>query len=426
MIYLDIRDSTDDYMYYRSDDDYGNKLPNLTNEFVLTQSDEVIALCNEMGVQVNSLSSYLNLSQSLGIYEIFSYFFEGKLTSDFDMLSIIFKGLLLDSDYCFCFKLNATFCWFKVTSDKIVKLGKMQFSESMSKHTVGRFFKRLRFEIAKSGVALNKVKYLCWNRDDLDNEFSRYITKCDYLEDFFSKIDGLKGLSCANVFKLLSKKIHLQLNLTADLFVSGLMDSFQTLGIYEKDGILYSLNTYYKDYSSCVSSIIDWTNCTYGLIIDCEGKLGQDGSLNNGCRELGGLIFCKYKNVLLNLDTFSCDELLIEDTLLQVCENFKSIAGFSRNIKVLMFGKSDSSMLVASINNQCSKSARRNLLNRFEFVDCRKFIAKFVSNGDAKLDVIATGLDVLPVYPKHNPTNDARTLFNILAKILQDKDEFII
>ena len=315
MIYVD-KVSNNKYIYYNSHHVSGYELPDLdliNSDLVVVQSAELYDYYTKLGARVKRLSDVLGLVTDMGLYEIFSFYFEGKVKDDIDMLELIFSGLLNNSDYCFCLKIGVTFCWFEVRKDRIVKLGTLQFGEKPSKYTVGRFIKRLKYQIAKSGVNLNKIRFLTWNSDDISEEFSTYITNYINLESFFGNIDGLKGLTCTNVVKLLSKDIQLRFNVTAETLVDALQVNFRTLGIYAKDGVLYSRNAYLKDYSICVSSILEPEKCTYGIIIDCEGKLGEDGSLQNGCRELGGLIYCKYDNILLNIDTFVCDEKLIEE-----------------------------------------------------------------------------------------------------------------
>ena len=180
-----------------------------------------------------------------------------------------------------------------------------------------------------------------------------------------------------------------------------------------------------------MSSILEPEKCTYGIIIDCEGKLGSDGSLQNGCRELGGLIYCKYDNILLNLDTFVCDERLIEETITRVLANYKDLTKQTNNIKVLIYGYSDVIMLKSSLNN-CSKKFRKMLSNKLILKDCQPFINDYIVERSVpiqknpKLTKLATELSVSPVYPKHMPLNDARTLFNILAKILQQSGKFVV
>ena len=434
MIYVD-KVSNNKYIYYNSHHVSGYELPDLdliNSDLVVVQSAELYDYYTKLGARVKRLSVLLGLVTDMGLYEIFSFYFEGKVKDDIDMLELIFSGLLNNSDYCFCLKIGVTFCWFEVRKDRIVKLGTLQFGEKPSKYTVGRFIKRLKYQIAKSGVNLNKIRFLTWNKDDISEEFSTYITNYINLESFFGNIDGLKGLTCTNVVKLLSKDIQLRFNVTAETLVDALQVNFRTLGIYEKDGVLYSRNAYLKDYSICVSSILEPEKCTYGIIIDCEGKLGEDGSLQNGCRELGGLIYCKYDNILLNIDTFVCDEKLIEATLERVFENYKDLTNQMTNINVLVYGYSDVIMLQSSLEQIGGKKFRKKVLNRVNIVDCQPFFNDYIEKKgleiqkNPKLTKLATELKVSPVYPKHMPLNDARTLFNILAKILQITDEFVV
>jgi hypothetical protein len=248
----------------------------------------------------------------------------------------------------------------------------------------------------------------------------------DCLDTFFSRIEGLKDMNAENVMHFLSKENKVKYIVTAENFVDCLNDSFDALKIYQKDGILYSKNIYYKDYSTCVSPIINQSDCSYGIIIDCEGKSG--GDIEAGCREIGGLIYCKYGSIMVNLNTFTCDELLLEDTLLQVLKNYKEYTlGKQNNIQVLTYGKSDEKMLQASIKNICSKKNAKFLLSRLNFVDCMPFVLSNTTGVDAKgtLSNIARSLGVMPVFPKHKPVNDARTLFNILACILNDSGKFL-
>ena len=210
MIYVD-KVSNNKYIYYNSHHVSGYELPDLdliNSDLVVVQSAELYDYYTKLGARVKRLSDVLGLVTDMGLYEIFSFYFEGKVKDDIDMLELIFSGLLNNSDYCFCLKIGVTFCWFEVRKDRIVKLGTLQFGEKPSKYTVGRFIKRLKYQIAKSGVNLNKIRFLTWNKDDISEEFSTYITNYINLESFFGNIDGLKGLTCTNVVKLLSKDIQ--------------------------------------------------------------------------------------------------------------------------------------------------------------------------------------------------------------------------
>lgn len=434
MIYIDIIYSSSgkqDLIYFVNKDNCGY---NPTEEFIqsygeiLTQSNEILERYKFSQVGCSLLSSHLGLDSNIGLYEVFSHFFDGKVKNDFDMLQAIFSGFIFDSKFCYCLKINATFCWFIVEDSKFKILGTMQFSENISKFTVGKFFKRLRYAIALSGINLAKVKFLYWGRDE-NFGFEDYILSYDYLSDFFGKIDGLKNLSCENTIRLLSNDVKLQMNLTAEMVINSLNESFKTLGIREEDGVLYSDNVFYKDYSSIKSSVVNSLECTYGIILDCEGKKGLNGDLNEGFGELGGIIYCKYNNILLNLDVFYCDENLLSDTLDMVIRNIQHYTSRLKPINIIVFGKSDNIMFTASVEKNCSKLMRKAIANNTRFIDCRDFILDNIDTEKIdgfKLTNIAKSLGVLPVYPKHNPINDARTLFNILAKILQTSGKFVV
>lgn len=369
----------------------------------------------------------------MGLYELFSFFFEGKVTDDFDMIETLFNGFLVDSSWCFCLKIGVTFCWFTVTERKLKKLGTLQFSEVISRYTVGKFIKRLRYSLVKSGVNLNKVKYLVWSEDDIDSLWGSYILKFDCLRTFFSKIDGLRGLDVEGVMHFLGKTLALKYQVTAENFVDCLNDSFYALKLEQKDGVLYSRTTYYKDYSTCISPIVNQSDCTYGIIIDCEGQLGGTGAIDDGCRELGGIIFCRYKSILVSLDTFSCDEKLLEDTLLQVVRNYKSLSNYLwGRINIYCYGASDERMLKSSIKDLCSRKSIKTFSNLFNYVDCKDFISNYllcneeiIVEGRQTLSNIAKALGVKPLFPKHKPLNDARTLFNILSQILMETGKFL-
>ena len=435
MLYLDNRESVtkaDSYLYYRNSQDKGYYFPDrLNNEVIFTQNKELQKTYLDKDVKI--LSEYLGFKEEMGLYELFSFFFEGKVKDDFDMIEALFTGLVVDSKWCFCLKIGVTFCWFTIEDRHLQKLGTMQFSEQISKYTVGKFIKRLRYNIVKSGVNLNKVKYLIWDSYDLNYEFSNYILKYDCLSTFFSNIEGLKGLSIENVMHFLSKDVAVKHQVNAETFVDCLNDSFTALRLEEIDGVLFSRNVYYKDYSTLIAPIVNKMECTYGIIIDCEGQLGSDGNVNNGCRALGGLIYCKYRNILISLDTFSCDDILLEDTLLQVINNYKEFAGsYIRKIDVITYGASDEKMLSASISSLCSRKSIKLFSNLFNFVDCKNFIHNYITENNIYIDGrftlsnIAMAVGVKPLYPKHKPLNDARTLFNILAQILIVTDEFCI
>lgn len=435
MIYIDVIESankSDSFLYYKSSTNYGNSFPcdeELKNEVVLTQSEKVFDICKSKGIDAKFLHLCLGFKSPLGLYEIFSYFFEGKVENDFNMIEAIFNGLLLQSDYCFCLKIGNSFCWFSVKPTELKVLGSMQLCHVMNKYNTGQFMKRLRYEIAKMGYNLDRVKWLVWDETDIKNEFANYIFKYDMLCNFFSEIEGFKGLGCKDIMKILSHEVQDHFELRANVFVSCLKDSFSSLGLYEKDGVLYSGTTYYKDFSSCVSTIIDSRKLSWGIIIDCEGKKGLNGSLSNGFREMGGIIYCRYNNTLLNASTFICDEVMLSETLDKVLTNYKELSGLPTNkpINVIVYGSSDKIMFFSSLNSVCSKVVKSKVERRFKFTNCSMFIKDYLGVSNIPtLEDVAKKCKVSCLKPAHNPLNDCRTLFNVLARILLESNDFVV
>lgn len=364
------------------------------------------------GLSPPELNISLGVSSDLGLYEIFSYFFEGKLETDDSMIQILENAFYNDSPYCFCLKLGNSFCWFTVGETKLHIKGRLIFSEPISTYSVGKFIKKLRYSIAKSGIALNKVIYLVWDKTDLKG-FEGYLIKYDLLSEFFDRIDGCRGLKCLNIMRLLSKERGGIISYNAEQFVECLNSSFSVLGLNEKDGVLYSRNIFYKDYSNCVSSLVSSKECSFGIVLDAEGVKGSDGALSNGVGELGGIIFCRYKGLLLNVTTFNCDSKLVADTISQTIKRVRELTGDSRKtIDTFIFGKSDIKMLQNSIPIK--------LFKQLTFIDCKPIILKNYNLASSTQSAIATELRVALIKPKHNPLSDAKTLFNILAKLVED------
>ena len=108
-------------MYYRNKQDCGFKEPDLRNkeEIILTQDLELLGKYQSKGFQTYLLSTYFGLAETLGLCEIFSYFCDGVVADDFEMLQVLFDGLIVDSGFVFCLNIDATFCWFRVLNDRL-------------------------------------------------------------------------------------------------------------------------------------------------------------------------------------------------------------------------------------------------------------------------------------------------------------------
>ena len=347
----------------------------------------------------------------MGYYEIFNHFFiSTQNLTDEELYKILDKAFIQPSNqYCFCLKLHNTFCWFTVT-DKINILGKFQFSTAVSLQNVGVFIKQLRFNIVKSGIRLDHIKFLVWD-DKVDlKHFENYIIQYDNLQDFFNKIQGCSNLSYKAIIQLLQKEDYSSYN--AETFVRCLKDNYEELGLYEKDGILYSSNlTYHKDYVGLSCPILDPKNCSYGIILDTEGRSSE---AYQGIRELGGIIYCRNGNRLTILDTFYSDLYLAEDVLKQAMQMVKSLQ--PGHIRVFTYGAFDKTLLYYSISGKTYK--------QLSFHDIAPALAaKYNNERSIKQSKLAEKLGVLVHKPKHSALADAKTLFNILAVYTKDFSE---
>lgn len=369
------------------------------------------------GLSPPDFCSYLGINQNLGVFEIFNYFFDGKVTKDEDMIICLENAFCNESDYCFCLKLGVSFCWFTISDRGIRIRGKLQFSELPSYYTIGKFIKRLRYHISMSGFNLNSVKYMVWSKDDIE-PFSNYILDCICLEDFFSNIENCRGLSCMELMQLLSKTRYSRgrgLNFNAETFVNCLMDSYSVLGIKQENGSLRSNSVFYKDYSSCSYSSVDKIDWSYGFILDTEGVKGSNGDLANGISELGGIIYCRHKDIILSVKTFTCDRLLLNETMKQAIKDIKDLSSDIGHINTLVYGKSDSKLLYHSLSSKIYK--------QLHFIDVKPIILRAYPSKVTIQSKLAENLGVSYIKPKHNPLSDARTLFNIVAKYVLDYPE---
>lgn len=378
-------------LYFRSLEDCGYGSVDTGDDVVVT--DE-------------TLSQSLGLPSSAGLYEIFSFFFEGDVRSDFEMLEAIFNGLLLVSDFCFCLNVGSSFSWFALVSGRVKKLGEAVLGEDLSLFEIGRFYKTLRFRAAMLGYRLGTLYS--------DSSLLGYASG--------SLQELMWGYPAGTALMMMSSHFTVGRAVTASALVDVMGWHFR-----QDAGKLFAKGKIYKDFSNCTSTITGYSDCSYGVIIDCEGKIGMSGSLSDGCRELGGLIWCRRKEILVSVEQFSCDEVLFEDTLIRVMRSMRSLSG-GKKFSVLTFGKSDKKMFESSLKSLCSARVFKQVSGTFRFVDCKRFIDSYVSDMEQKatLSNIARHLGVLVLTPRHKALNDARTLLNVLAMLLFKTGDFVI
>jgi len=417
LCYLD-----DDY-YFFENGDYGKGIPKFGADTVLTTSLRRYSWCKTEGIPVISLSKYLGVSQKVEpLYTIYDYFFKGNVTDDLSIIIQIFDAFIFKkAKVVFCLWLDNSVCWFSIDNKSIEIIGELMLDEPISKFSVGEFYKRLRYQLVQTDVSLNNVVMLSYGVPLADEYLSSYID----VQKLFNCIDGLKHLSLPKLVERLSNSISTGYStVTARSLVNGLKDSSKALCLRESDGHLYTRQSYYKDYSVCSGvELTKYKDCQYGYIIDCEGVTGSDGSLQNGCRQLGVVLYAEYQGKMGVLETHLLDGELLTECLLQLPDYFRVVTGrpsLRGAIKTYVYGSSDKIMIESHIKN-CGKKVYKQLKGKFDFIDVKGEINHYMNEtgmtSKRTLQNIARHLGVYALRPKHNALADARTLFNVLCEI---------
>lgn len=384
------------------------------------------------------LNVSLGLPQSWGLYEIFSYYFEScDVLSNNEMLDVLLSSVItcdssINYSYCVIFYENDTytFTWFCINNDtsriKVLGNDKLVFKDSTTKvYELGKFIKSLRYNMAKTGCCIARTKFLVWSANCISSDISKYILGFEVISSTLK----LPESDYHKVVRFLSSDIRSHYKFTSSEFVNALSSSAKSLKIKsEENGELsYNSNNLFKDFSICTSTEVEShrQRAKWGVILDCEGN--KDNA--SGLRELGGLIFCRYKNILLSVETFECTEVLLEETLQQVIKNYEVLINRyipARGIDIFTFGGTDEFMIEDSLKNVSNKQFRKKIKRLFRFNDCRPYIMSylnsedFIINDKKTLSNIAKHLGVQVVSPKHSALADSRTLFNVLSFIFQE------
>ena len=120
---------------------------------------------------------------------------------------------------------------------------------------------------------------------------------------------------------------------------------------------------------------------------------------------------------------------MLSETLNKVLANYKELSGTPNNkpINVIIYGKSDRIMFFSSLNSVCDKVVKSKIERRFKFVNCANFIRNYLGvSNTPTLEDVAKQCKVSCLKPAHNPLNDCRTLFNVLARILLESNDFVV
>lgn len=411
--------------------------------YSFSKLSEYLSSHQNSNFKLSLLNVSLGLPENWGLYEIFSYYFDsGSIVSKDEMLDVILSSVIncdtnLQYSYCVLFFRDNvyTFSWFSIGNNSAIKiLGNDSIklnNESTKVYALGKFMKCLRYKMAKTGCNITKTQFLVWDSSCISFDISNYIIGFKSLDYIFSNIKNLSTLDYNSLMRLLSTDIKMNYNFSASEFTKVLSSSSKLLDLKSSsDGVLTYKDSFIKDYSSCISSEIDKTRAKWGIILDCEGN--KDNA--SGLRELGGIIFYRYNNIMINVETFECGEILLEETLQQVLRNYEEHINRyipMRGIDIYTFGSVDACMIEDSLKSVSTKQFRKRIKKLFRYQDCRDYIMSYLSAKNIDIDKkktlsnIASSLGVQVISPKHSALCDSKTLFNVLAYILQETDEWI-
>lgn len=388
---------------------YSDSLGNL-----YTTSEVAYNEYKSKGKTIYNLTTVLGFGNKfLSLYTLWSIFFDGGITNDTEMSDMLIQGIIEDKNYTYCFVNGNDVCWFRLSDKKIIIHGDFTLIDS-SLYNEGTSLKRLNYLLVKSGSSLKNISYYKWGYSFIENYY-----KCMSIEDLFSNIHGIDTASLSSIIERLRVSEYCGYGINS--LVSCMSDNFLALGLKDGNGHIITRDYYLKDYSVCKGRF-SGKEVTYGIILDCEGVSDCDGSLQNGCREVGGIIFSELNGKMFSVHQFIADSRLLSEVLVNVVETYRDVIDRlepKTGIPTYVYGASDKIMLENQISSISSKKIRKFLGNKFNFIDVKHYVNSYVGNMVDKrtLQNIARELGVLAVRPKHNALSDARTLFNIIAEI---------
>lgn len=374
--------------------------------------------------KLKNICSEFELPTDWDLYDIFSRFYESDIDlTDSDMIYALLYLLNSIKTQSYCFVLERgkklSLCWFRLNDNRLDVRGNLSLdivNESYSSYKFGKFKKYLSYKMYESDCCISNTKFYLWSYNE--NSISRWLPNYESISSLLSFIPNFNKLSYLDIFRFLSSKLKFTYEFSAVDFTELFSVLVKELGVDEN---LNLLSTFKKDYSRCTCNDFEKSRGKWGIILDCEGN--KDNAL--GLRELGGVIFCRYNGIAVCVESFFCNEVLLEETLIQVIKNYETDTERyipSRGIDVFTFGSCDEVMIEDSLRRVGTKQFRRRLKRVFRFHDCRGFIDNFLDSSDVvinrrDLSSIALTLGVCVVSPKHNALADSKTLFNVLTHI---------
>ena len=390
--------------------------------------------------QMLFLGYHCNHLKTLGygnFYEMYSVWFGDTVQNEQEMLETLYLGLFKEQELSvYILKTGVFFTWFRITSAGKLEIGGgLQFSKALSICTVGQFMKQLSRQMAKSGFSLRKLHWCVWNESDMPSLFKSYIS--DYIVLNWNRktnqpwVRQSAGQTYKDIYAVLNLE-YTKANITAQMFISLLFNTADKTGFkLTEDGVEWqksssgSLNYFsIRDKDDSISK----RQLGAGIVLDCEGTAG---GLEAGFRECGGVVFSEYTDCILAYQQFNTDSVLAFETLksaveLEVeCTHQKKV----HSVYIYTYGTSDELMVKGELRKRLGDTSNlyKTFGVHFVFVDVIPMISDYLIEFEyisdlshpKKLTEVASLLGVT-AEKAHQALSDAKTLFNILAKMKRD------
>lgn len=386
--------------YCKSTTEYGGDISDID----LSEYD--VFNLGKTGYEGKSFNAQIGFPETMPMYDVyFATFGQSDGVSGEEMLRRLCSWYVFESEDVYVACIGATYCCFRRSPVGVERLFNMQRSVTKYDSDSVSFLRRLESKLASLGYSRNSLRFLFWEGDSSDLFLSVVSEKyfVQFLNPMYQRLDGFKRMSRKDLFRTFGYNED-----AAWTLVSLMSERHREFKFsFDSQGCLQFPVSCRYDYSSDRHSVPRVAQC--GIVIDCEGS-----SYNNGVDEVGGVIFAYSGFKCIPIRRFYGDSVTSCDAFISAVEETQ---GYCNGIiDVITYGNLDERLLRK--DKRISKKVFRNL----NFIDIRPDLVRFCESRFGSvthmaLSDMASLMGVAVIKPLHNPMNDARILYNMLARM---------
>lgn len=414
------------------------------NEDLKAKTSRLISSADEVVNGESALREYLGVQNNLSVFQMYVQRF-GFNAKDITYIEMI-KELIIDSlgvnlktggliiaIHKSKKTIRITTCWFINLIDGSCKsLGEDDYYFRENDYLYSHL-EKLKLSISKdiveSGCSLEKLQSFVFSQNDkvlletLFNKCGSNIPKwlnCKPIQGLLSQSMNLSKETSFKTLEILYTHSESDSNNSAKNLCRFLESSGKRLKLTLNETGLVFNKEMYKNFCGDIFKERHRRTKDYGIIIDCEG------TEDDGCRELGVLIFFRDNNRMYILEEYEGTEDKLSHLLTTVYKDFaRYIERYipQSGIPTYVYGANDRNRLLKSLGGRSYRSARREVERKLNFIDIQPAIKRGLKKREItpegyKLKEVAESLNVVCVLPAHNPLCDCKTLFNVMAMLL--------